>query len=71
LFPPYFVGRVRVGFLCCEFEMKLRSKSPATPPPTPPVGQGARKNRPKIVKYREVFNEKWKKEFKKKVKRDA
>jgi hypothetical protein len=35
------------------------------------VGQGARKNRPKIVKYREVFNEKWKKEFKKKVKRDA
>jgi hypothetical protein len=38
---------------------------------TPPVGQGARKNRPKIVKYREVFNEKWKKEFKKKVKRDA
>jgi hypothetical protein len=31
------------GFLCSEIEMQLWTKSSATPPPTPPVGQGAKK----------------------------
>ncbi len=46
----------RGGFFCCEIEIILRIKCPATPPPTPPLGQGARKKQAKIVKYREVFD---------------
>jgi hypothetical protein len=38
--------------------MQLWLKSLATPLPTPPLGQGARKKQPKIVKYHEVFCEK-------------
>jgi hypothetical protein len=43
------------GSSCCEIEMQLWLKSLATPLPTPPLGQGARKKQPKIVKYHEVF----------------
>ena len=39
------------GFFCCEIEIILRLKSPMTPPPTPPVGQGERK---KTGKNREI-----------------
>ena len=41
----------RGGFFCSEIDMQMWLKSPATPPPTPPVGQGARK---KTGKNREI-----------------